>query len=96
MFRHYNEQVYEEMLHAQVTYHRGCYTLECYQSLKKLNVVYEKMDKLYAAIDATLEAIALQQQSSCKDATVVSKTRSLLKRLETKLLTIEGQQRRRS
>jgi hypothetical protein len=72
------------MLHAQVAYYRG-YNLDCYQSLKKLNVVYEKMGKLYAAIDATQEAISQQKRSLTFDDKVFRKTHSMLERLEAKL-----------
>jgi hypothetical protein len=82
------KKVYEEMLHAQVIYYRG-YNLDCYQSLKKLNVVYEKMDKLYAAIDATQEAISQQKRSLSFDSKVFRKTHSMLERLEAKLEEIE-------
>ena len=77
-------QIYEEMLHAQTTYHQG-YNLDCYQSLKKLNVTYCKMNKLPTAIDATLKAIALQQRSRSPDDLVLRKTKKLLERLERKL-----------
>lgn len=77
-------QVYEEMLHAQTTFFQG-YNLDCYETLKKLSLVYCKVDKLYSAIDATLEAISLQQRGLSRDELVFDKTKKLLHRLQKKL-----------
>lgn len=71
------------MLHAQTAFFQG-YNLDCYETLKKLSLVYCKMDQLDAAIDAVLEAIAVQQRALSRDDYVLQKTRKLLDRLEKK------------
>ena len=73
------------MLYAQTTFFEG-YNLDCYETLKKLTLVYCKMEKIDAAIDATLEAIAAQQREPSRDNHVFEKTQRLLYRLEKKLL----------
>jgi hypothetical protein len=71
------------MLHAQTAFFQG-YNLDCYETLKKLSLVYCKMDQLDAAIDATLEAIAVQKRALSRDKLVFEKTQRLLQRLESK------------
>lgn len=78
-----SSEIYEEMLHAQTAFFQG-YNLDCYETLKKLCLVYCKMDQLDAAIDATLEAIAVQRRALSRDKQVFDKTQRLLQRLEKK------------
>lgn len=74
------KQIFEEMLHAQFSYHQ-IYNVECYNTLKKVNFVYEKMGNLPAAIEATLEAVAKQKESN-NDAALLQKTTRQLERLQ--------------
>mmetsp|Transcript_21384 Transcript_21384/g.32460 ORF Transcript_21384/g.32460 Transcript_21384/m.32460 type:complete len:479 (-) Transcript_21384:31-1467(-) len=72
-------EIYEEMLHAQFSYHQ-VYNLECYNTLKKLNLVYQKMDNLPAAIEATTEAVSLQKKTN-NDEVLLERTMKQLERL---------------
>lgn len=72
-------EIFEEMLHAQFSYHQ-VYNLDCYNTLKKLNLVYQKMDNLPAAIEATIEALSLQKKSN-NDEVLLHKTTKQLERL---------------
>eukprot|EP00541_Cyclophora_tenuis_P011081 CAMPEP_0116578228 /NCGR_PEP_ID=MMETSP0397-20121206/21584_1 /TAXON_ID=216820 /ORGANISM="Cyclophora tenuis, Strain ECT3854" /LENGTH=398 /DNA_ID=CAMNT_0004107583 /DNA_START=1 /DNA_END=1197 /DNA_ORIENTATION=+ len=72
---------YEEMLHAQLTFHK-IYSTECLETLKKLVTLHKKRKDLDAALDITEEAIRLQQITLADNNPVVlEQTKAMLEKL---------------
>jgi chromosome segregation ATPase len=59
--------------------------VECYETLKKLNLLYEKVGDLIGAYELTREAYALQNATLEPHDDVLSKTRAMLDRLSAML-----------
>jgi hypothetical protein len=68
------------MLRIQVTCFQG-YNMDCFRTLRKLNSVYCKLNRLNLAIDTTLESISFQQNAVFRDESVMDKTMQLLQHL---------------
>jgi len=69
-------ETYHEMLQAQLSL--KVYDIECYQTLTKLNVLYEKMGDLQGAFDLTRDAYALQCRTLEPQDEVLNKTRTTM------------------
>jgi tetratricopeptide (TPR) repeat protein len=75
--------IFEALLHTQLSNHT--FNVECYETLKKLNLLYEKVGDLIGAYELTREAYALQNATLEPHDDVLSKTRAMLDRLSAML-----------
>lgn len=68
------------MLHAQLTYHK-VYSVECFDTLKKLNTLHRKRNDLDAALDITEEAFRLQKLTLDDHNPLLAQTTAMLENL---------------
>lgn len=80
-------EIYEEMLHIQITCNQS-FNKECYKTLKKLILVYEKMNKIGAAIDAISKILSLQKGNIYN--LLLKKMKVLSERLQKKQTIIDS------
>jgi tetratricopeptide (TPR) repeat protein len=74
---------FRELLQTQLS--SQTYNVECYETLKKLNLLHEKVGDLLGAFDLTREAYALQHATLEPQDEVLTKTRAMLDRLSAML-----------
>jgi len=75
------------MLHIQITCNQS-FNKECYKTLKKLILVYEKMNKIGAAIDAISKILSLQKGNIYN--LLLKKMKVLSERLQKKQTIIDS------
>mmetsp|Transcript_7569 Transcript_7569/g.17350 ORF Transcript_7569/g.17350 Transcript_7569/m.17350 type:complete len:124 (+) Transcript_7569:1194-1565(+) len=83
-------QTYSDMLHAQLKLHK-VYNLECLETLKKLNVLHEKLHDEDRALHMMEEAYNIQKRTLQKDNVVLVETARLLEYLRKTIERIQQQ-----
>jgi len=72
------------MQSAQVS-HYNIFSEACCETLRKQNLMYEKLKNLNGAIETTQEALLLQKTMLPPDSAVVVQTKEMLAQLERKM-----------
>ena len=72
------------MQSAQVS-HYNIFSEACCETLRKQNLMYEKLKNLNGALETTQEALLLQKTMLPPDSPVVVQTREMLAQLERKM-----------
>lgn len=75
---------YKEMQGAQVS-HYNIFNEACIETLKKSNLMYEKLKNLNGAMEITQEALLLQKTMLPPDSPVVVETKSMLESIQRKM-----------
>ena len=78
------QQCYKEMQSAQVS-HYNIFSEACCETLRKQNLMYEKLKNLNGALETTQEALLLQKTMLPPDSPVVVQAREMLAQLERKM-----------
>jgi len=69
---------------AQISHH-NIFSEDCCDTLRKQNLMYEKLKNLRGAVETTQEALLLQKTMLPPDSIVVVQTRAMLQELERKM-----------
>jgi hypothetical protein len=69
---------------AQVS-HYNIFSEDCCHTLRKQNLMYEKLKNLRGALETTQEALLLQKTMLPPDSPVVVQTKAILESVETKM-----------
>lgn len=75
---------YKEMQAAQVS-HYNIFSEACCETLRKQNLMYEKLKNLNGALETTQEALLLQKTMLPPDSPVVVQTTEMMESIQRKM-----------